>query len=86
MLLRDGERVRDELGAGGSSLHWRARHVGVGAIDTAIAGLGLEPCAAALTVVEELAGINRHLLLLAIDPARNNWSRSKVVNSLRVSL
>jgi hypothetical protein len=38
----------------------RARHGSVGAVNAAIARLGLEPGAAALTVVEELAGVCRH--------------------------
>ena len=69
-LIEGGGRLSAKLLAARSSLHRRARHVGVGAIDTAIAGLGLEPCAAALAVVEELAGINRHLLLLAMTALR----------------
>ena len=43
-------------------LNRRARNSPIGAKDAAIARLGLEPGAAALAVVEELAGVCRHRL------------------------
>jgi hypothetical protein len=41
-------------------LDWRARHGAVGAEYAAIASQGLQPSAAALAVIEELAGIRWH--------------------------
>ena len=65
------------LGAAIAGLNGWARHRSVGAEDAAVAGLRLEPAAAGLAVVEELAGVRRHLLCLAMAAAGAGDSRFK---------
>jgi hypothetical protein len=48
------------LGTAAARLHRWARHRTVGAKNAAVAGLGLETLAAALAIVEELAGVSGH--------------------------
>lgn len=43
-------------------MNWWARHRAVRAENAAIAGLRFEPLAAVFAIVEELAGIRRHVL------------------------
>ena len=47
-------------------LHWRARDGRIGAIDAAVASLGFEHRAAALAVVEPLAGVSGHRFILRV--------------------
>jgi hypothetical protein len=53
-------------------LHRRARRICVGAIDAAIARLGLEHGGAPFAVVEVLAGVRRHGLALAVAALRTD--------------
>ena len=59
-----------ELAAEVSVLDGRAGHVSIGAIDATVSGLGLQDGAAALAVVEILAGIGRHLFGFGVAAER----------------
>src|SRR5258708_30150797 len=56
----DGPPPSGAARAGAAFLDRRTGHVAVGTVDAAVAWLGLEDDAAALAIVEILAGVGRH--------------------------
>src|SRR5882672_629870 len=60
----------DELVTAVALLDRRALHGAVGAVDAAVAGLGLEDGAAAFAVIEILAGVRGHRLRCCVTAGR----------------
>jgi hypothetical protein len=53
-----------------SGLDWRARHRAERAEHATVTGFGLQPCATALAVIEELAGIRGHRFVRSVTAGR----------------